>query len=374
MKHNLFILAAMLLTFCVQAQAPNFSFTIKVDGLGQGSYPLKAKLMNSIKGDTLIYTDTLTAINNTVTVKGYVKEETLITFSVFRSGMFDCAIGPGDSAFLRVTDKKFGGDFDIHGSPRPVTMANYMNLHFKPQSRAINQQKELLDSLALHNGSYAEIVAAEKTYQALSDSFYQYNIAFADTSCSANAVYYALFRYLGEDRISDHVTKAVSRFGNTISINVLVKDHSLRLNTPSALSKGDTLHYLDLFKPKERKAIAALFDKSKLILIDFWASWCGPCIEEFPFLSSAWQQFNTTGFDIISLSIDKDAAAWQKAMEKINNPWKNNYRDEKAWDSPTIKHLQIKSIPRNYLIDRNGKVYAKDLRGTEIFEVLKRLL
>lgn len=60
-------------------------------------------------------------------------------------------------------------------------------------------------------------------------------------------------------------------------------------------------------------------------------------------------------------------------MEQINNHWKNNYRDEKGFDSPAIRQLQIKSIPRNDLIDRNGKVYAKDLRGTENIEVLNRL-
>ena len=107
----------------------------------------------------------------------------------------------------------------------------------------------------------------------------------------------------------------------------------------------------------------------KYILIDFWASWCAPCRKEIPNLKEAYKKYSDKGFEILSISIDKDAAAWNKALKQENMPWPNLFDDGKV--SNTFK---VKAIPATFLVDENGVVIAVDLRGEALEEKLTELL
>jgi thiol-disulfide isomerase/thioredoxin len=381
MRKKLFLLQAVFCIFffnTIQAQLQNFTFTIKVDSLKNGvSYPMNVHLINNTNSDTLIYSDTLTPEKNYAIIKGFVKEEYYIYFQIKRAGMFDCSIGPNDSAFLRVTAMKFGEDYDIFGSIRPVVMANYLYKQFIPQSAKLNAQQKLIDSLTINGNDKNKLQTAKRVYDSLYTSYYRYNIQFADTSASAVAVSYSLYKYIEDDSKYDiypSIEKALNKFGNIVTINALLKDYNSRLHTETKHLVGDKLDYLKLFRQSSQADYKKVLNKNKLVLIDFWASWCIPCREEFPYLNEAYKQFKNKGFDIVSISLDKNKEAWMKASKTINNSWKNNYWDNKGWESESVKLLKIKSIPRNYLIDNKGKIYAKDIRGVEILDILRKLL
>lgn len=363
--------------FDLYSQEPNFIFTFQVNGLKSGSYPITVHLVTELNGNSIILLDTLTAEKNFVEVKGIIQEECLIYFQVKKSGMFDCAIGPGDSAFLTVNSGQFGENFQITGSRRPVVMANYLFNYFVKQSEILNKQKQLVDSLIINKANNRIIANAKEQLDSLNYAYYIFNIHFADTTPSAVSASFALTRYLDGSSAFDifpYVEKAINRFGSIVTMKALEKSYFASKKTSTAFGPGDTLKFLNLFNSVYRKTYFKNIHNRKLLLIDFWASWCLPCKEEFSFMNEAYRQFKDKGFEIISISLDENKEAWEKSWFSAGNLWLFNYWDIRGWQSPTVKQLNIRSIPRNYLIDAKGRIYAKDLRGTELIETLRRYL
>lgn len=107
----------------------------------------------------------------------------------------------------------------------------------------------------------------------------------------------------------------------------------------------------------------------KYLLLDFWASWCGPCRKEIPNLKAVYEKFAPKGLEIVSISIDKDAAAWQKALEEEQLPWRN-FRDETG----VADAYSVSAIPAIFLVDGSGTIIATGLRGTALQEKLETLL
>lgn len=112
-----------------------------------------------------------------------------------------------------------------------------------------------------------------------------------------------------------------------------------------------------------------LIQGKKYTLIDFWASWCGPCRREIPNLKAIYKEFAPKGLEIISISIDKDKAAWQKALNEEQLPWPN-FLDQ----SEISEAYGVKTIPLILLIDNTGKVLSIKLRGEALQEKMKELL
>lgn len=106
--------------------------------------------------------------------------------------------------------------------------------------------------------------------------------------------------------------------------------------------------------------------KGKVVLIDFWASWCGPCRAENPNVVKAYAKYQPKGFDIFSVSLDSDAQKWKIAIQKDNLSWKNHVCDFKGWQSSVVSQYSFKGIPYNVLIDKEGKIIAKNLRGEDL--------
>lgn len=113
--------------------------------------------------------------------------------------------------------------------------------------------------------------------------------------------------------------------------------------------------------------------KNKYTLVDFWASWCGPCRREMPNVIAAYQEYNKKGFGIVGVSLDSDAAAWKKAIEEMNMTW-NHMSDVKGWQCEGAALYGVNSIPATVLIAQDGTIIARNLRGAAIKEKLAELL
>jgi peroxiredoxin/acylphosphatase len=105
--------------------------------------------------------------------------------------------------------------------------------------------------------------------------------------------------------------------------------------------------------------------RGKYVLIDFWASWCGPCRAENPNVVKAFNAFKSKGFTILGVSLDQDKAKWLDAIKKDGLTW-THVSDLKFWNNAVAQQFGIQSIPANFLIDRNGVIIAKDLRGEDL--------
>jgi thiol-disulfide isomerase/thioredoxin len=113
--------------------------------------------------------------------------------------------------------------------------------------------------------------------------------------------------------------------------------------------------------------------KGKVIVLDFWASWCLPCRTANRELSKLYTKYKTKGFEIFSVSIDENKKDWQKAVAKQKINWVQ-VNDPRGWDAQTAIRWNISQLPTTYLIDKKGDVVSIDLEGKELDENVKKLL
>ena len=105
--------------------------------------------------------------------------------------------------------------------------------------------------------------------------------------------------------------------------------------------------------------------KGKYVLVDFWASWCGPCRAENPNVVKAYNEFKNKNFTILSVSLDQDKAKWLDAIQKDGLTW-THVSDLKYWNNAVAQQFGIQSIPASFIIDPTGKIIGKDLRGEDL--------
>jgi peroxiredoxin len=111
----------------------------------------------------------------------------------------------------------------------------------------------------------------------------------------------------------------------------------------------------------------------KLLLIDFWAGWCGPCRRENPNVVMVYNEFNKKGFDIFGVSLDRTKEEWVKAIADDKLKW-THVSDLQYWNSAAAKLYAVNSIPANFLLDEKGMIIGKDLRGEDLYNKVKEVL
>lgn len=123
---------------------------------------------------------------------------------------------------------------------------------------------------------------------------------------------------------------------------------------------------------KEMK-VSDFVGKNNYVLVDFWASWCGPCRAEMPAVVKAYNAFHEKGFEVLGVSLDNNREAWLKAIDQLGLPWPH-MSDLKGWDCEGAKLYNVRGIPANVLIDKDGRIVAKNLRGEDLYNKLAELI
>ena len=168
-------------------------------------------------------------------------------------------------------------------------------------------------------------------------------------------------------------TEVITALHEAYPEHPLVTERYNKINTPQfRTAEGSVAPELEFLDPDGK--VRKLSDlRGKVVLIDFWASWCGPCRKENPHVRAMYERYHDRGFEVFSVSLDNNKDRWKDAIAKDNLSWPNHVSDLKGWGSAAAKLYGVSSIPSTFLVDREGRIIAKGLRGEQLTAVLEQI-
>lgn len=150
-----------------------------------------------------------------------------------------------------------------------------------------------------------------------------------------------------------------------------LKDLTQRYETEKVLAIGSVAPEIKLPQPNgDSLALSSL--RGQVVLIDFWASWCGPCRRENPFNTQLYKKYHSKGFEVYGVSLDDNKERWKSAIAADSLQWKH-VSDLRKWSSAVVPMYKVTGIPATYLIDKDGKIIAKGLRGEALAAKLEEI-
>jgi peroxiredoxin len=183
---------------------------------------------------------------------------------------------------------------------------------------------------------------------------------------------FILYRYYSPSLAADDIIKYTALLDKSLSQTQYVKLLNELPNALKSVSVGSQAPDFQLPDPTG-KTVRLSEHFGKVLLVDFWAAWCGPCRRENPNIVRIHNKYKEKGFDIFGVSLDSKKEAWVKAIEKDSLNW-TQVSDLKFWDSDPAKLYGIRGIPGNVLLDKSGKIVARNIHGEELEKKLEELL
>lgn len=177
------------------------------------------------------------------------------------------------------------------------------------------------------------------------------------------------YYYMGVEKLDPLISQITAEYDND-EVIIKIKENVEKMKLTSV---GQPFTDFEMETP-EGKAIklSDYVGKGKVVLVDFWASWCGPCRREMPNLVAAYAKYKNKGFEIVGVSLDQSADAWKESIQKLNMTWPQ-MSDLKYWNCEGAQLYAISSIPHTLLIDGNGTIIARGLHGEGLQDKLAEI-
>lgn len=172
-------------------------------------------------------------------------------------------------------------------------------------------------------------------------------------------IFQAALSSMENSDLEEILAKATPEFLQDATVKMVKAQMELSKN----VQVGSACPELNMMAPDGKQvSLSQFIGKGNYVLLDFWASWCSPCMKELPNVLECYNRYHPKGFDIVGISLDEDATAWKGAIEKHQIPW-HHMSDLAGWKSQAVSTFSFSGIPHTVLIDPKGLIVAKDLRG-----------
>ncbi|WP_165022987.1 TlpA disulfide reductase family protein [Dysgonomonas sp. ZJ279] len=364
-KLLLFSAVAILMSSCVEKK----EFTIN-GNMGDDEFEGQQVYLQEVGADwkEKINIDTAIIENGAFTFKGVAKESNVVRFIVLaeadarRKVPATVIIEPG------IIQLSFDSIPTVKGTP-----ANDSYQAFASKANAISQeQKAIYEKSKQDTANVALQADLEKQYEAKDAEMKTilYDYVKANIQTQVGTYFFATRAYqFSLDQLKELLPLVSPEFKTNERILSMEK----RAQALEATQVGNSFVDIKGNVPDGKEvALSDYAGKGKYVLVDFWASWCPPCRRDMPILVEAYKKYNSKGLEIVGVSIDDDKAAWEKGIKDLNITWPQ-MSDLKGWKSDLSNAYGVASIPHTVLLDKEGKIIAKDLHGKQVMDKLDEL-
>lgn len=278
----------------------------------------------------------------------------------------------GDKLSIRANLNDENGDYEVSGSDLSEKLRGFAAIQ-REKVRYEDQMNEDFAALSSKLDPQAVMALREEfilRYQTYMNDYTEKTVQFAQKNDDL-AGFYAMTTLEPEFAESELVAYA-DRIAGRYDDNAVVRHFLETVAVYKRLAVGQPAPDFESLTANHRTVKLSDF-QGKYTLLDFWASWCVPCREENPNIVEQYNRYKDAGFTVLGVSLDGNPGSWLRAVEEDGLTW-TNVSDLQAWKSDVVELYSIKAIPASYLLDPNGIILAKNLRGEQLEEFLKKTL
>lgn len=349
------------------------------------SFRLEGTLTNAVGGEMLYLeelspTGKITLDSTTIDEKGNFA----FTHASPAPGFYRVKVSEANFAMLvldstqrvsmKADYKDLGNTYSVEGSPDTKVFLEYNDLGKDVQMSSDSLQRAFQAAMGVIRMDSMKVDSLNKifepAYMAMMEG-HQAKIADVVSKNSGSIASLAGIQQLDPDKYLSLYQKVYSDLNGKYPGNKYLGKLKEDIDKYAKVAGGTTAPDFT-FNTPDGKPIALSSFKGKVTLVDFWASWCGPCRKENPNVLRLYKKYHAKGFEILGVSLDDNKEKWMTAIQKDGLVW-NHVSDLKGWDSEACKLYGIEAIPFTVLLDKEGKILAKSLRGPALEKKLAEL-